>query len=55
MKWLESSLVIILEDAFNDPEVSDIYVIDWETIYRKSWDKPKYHKHLEARSTLKMC
>lgn len=35
----------ILEDAFNDPEVSDIYVIDWETIYiEKAGVNQKYHK-----------
>lgn len=44
----------ILADAFNDPEISDIYVIDWETIfvekkgknvkYWKKFRSPKHYK-----------
>lgn len=35
----------ILEDAFNDPEVDDIYCIEWNKIYiEKAGQNVKYHK-----------
>lgn len=39
----------VLEDAFNDPEVSDIYVIDWETIYvEKDGANVEYHRKFKS-------
>lgn len=39
----------VLEDAFSDPEVSDIYVIDWETIYvEKAGVNEKYPKKFKS-------
>lgn len=35
----------ILEDAFQNPEVSDIYVLDWKTIFvEESGENRKYHR-----------
>lgn len=41
----------VLEDAFQDPKVSDIYVIDWETIFiEKDGKNEKYpHKFRSAK------
>lgn len=41
----------ILEEAFQDPTVSDVYVIDWETIFiEKNGQNQKYrHKFRSAR------
>lgn len=51
----------ILADAFNDDEVSDIYVIDWQTIfvekngvnvrYKKQFKNPKHFKDILERFT----
>lgn len=39
----------VLEDAFSDPEVSDIFVIDWETIFvEKKGKNVKYHKSFRS-------
>lgn len=35
----------ILEDAFNDPKVSDIYVIDWKTIFVERGGKNERYEH----------
>lgn len=39
----------VLEDAFSDPKVSDIYVIDWETIFvERGGVNEKYHKTFKS-------
>lgn len=39
----------ILADAFDDPEISDIFIIDWETIYvEKKGDNVRYKKHFRS-------
>lgn len=39
----------VLEDAFADPKVSDIYVIDWETIFvERGGINERYHKTFKS-------
>ena len=39
----------VLEDAFADPSITDIYVIDWETIFvEKNGVNERYHKNFRS-------
>ena len=44
----------VLSDAFNDPQISDIFVIDWQTIYvEKSGKNMKYSKTFRSEKHFK--
>lgn len=44
----------ILEDAFQNPDVSDIYIIDWQTIYiEEDGVNVKYHKAFRSPTHFK--